>query len=648
MSCCGDRRTKSRCGTLTPAVCVKYEGDYPEWSDLKEESCVNVEEVLEELYDKTDGIQEDITLGNLDSCITYDREVDGSVKINTAVKKHSEILCEILGAGDPSETDLSPDISRWGLDFKCLVDECANPPATLKQLLQLLINQVCGGDTPINTNPIWTDTGNKGCSSSSSTYVPSQSGQFSFKEQRDTNQNSNSYNDTKWVRNTVGDADCAPDPEPDTTPNWQKTGISGCSSNSGSYIPLNPTPGQSYTGFAFDEQRDTNTHSITYNTKRWVRNSSNDSDCIYIAPPWTDTGIKDCSSSSTSYVPNVNGQYGFKEQSNGTTTRWVRDTTFDNVCNVDTSALWEKQSGTGGCSFSKTSMVTSGTGERFWIDRWKDVNPHSSTYGNTEYREDTSKKNQCPYYDPTPDWTKTGNDSGCSFSRTAMVTEGTGERYWVDLWRDANPNSPTYDEKEYREDTSKKGQCPYHDPEAAWTKTNEDSGCSFSRNAMVQSGVGERYWVDLWRDTNPNSPTFDETEYREDTSKKGQCPAYNPEPEWIKTAEDSGCSYSKTTMLTTGTGERYWIDLWRDDNPESPTYQTTKYIEDTSRADECPTTHGSRWAVDPDDYECEQTDSEASHKWVADTDDYLCEQTNAEPFKWVVDTSELLCEQEEE
>lgn len=229
MSCCGEKRTKSRCGTLTPAVCVKYEGEFPEWSSLKDESCTSIEEVAEELYDKIGDVQETVELGNIDNCINYDRETDGTVKINTAVTKHAELLCELLGAGDPSGKDLSPDISRWGLNYGCLVDECGNPPTTLKQLLQLLINGVCGGNvqgfsegvtpffapipfdeeeseeteekvTNTNTTPDWQRTGIISTSSDADEYISDVNGQNLFSEEQDINPESDTFGQFRWTK----------------------------------------------------------------------------------------------------------------------------------------------------------------------------------------------------------------------------------------------------------------------------------------------------------------------------------------------------------------------------------------------------------------------------------------------------------------
>ena len=59
---------------------------------------------------------------------------------------------------------------------------------------------------PIDTTPAWVDTGQTGWSSSNVTFLPLYTGEYEFKEQRDMNPNSSTYNQTRWIStgNTQG------------------------------------------------------------------------------------------------------------------------------------------------------------------------------------------------------------------------------------------------------------------------------------------------------------------------------------------------------------------------------------------------------------------------------------------------------------
>lgn len=68
---CGDK-TNLRCGTIQYAVCVKYEGELPEYSELE---CANIEETTEELYNLITEIKEQTDMSQLEAdCINYPTE----------------------------------------------------------------------------------------------------------------------------------------------------------------------------------------------------------------------------------------------------------------------------------------------------------------------------------------------------------------------------------------------------------------------------------------------------------------------------------------------------------------------------------------------------------------------------------------------
>ena len=72
MSC---SKIKHNCGKEAFAKCTKYQGNVSETSALFEEECLDVEEVIEDLYTITDEIKEGIDLTALDNeCLTLPTE----------------------------------------------------------------------------------------------------------------------------------------------------------------------------------------------------------------------------------------------------------------------------------------------------------------------------------------------------------------------------------------------------------------------------------------------------------------------------------------------------------------------------------------------------------------------------------------------
>ena len=68
MSC---DKIKHKCGKEVFAVCTKYQGTVSENSELFEEECLDVQEVIEDLYTMIDDIKEEIDMSELDNeCLT--------------------------------------------------------------------------------------------------------------------------------------------------------------------------------------------------------------------------------------------------------------------------------------------------------------------------------------------------------------------------------------------------------------------------------------------------------------------------------------------------------------------------------------------------------------------------------------------------
>jgi len=143
MSC---PKTKNTCGALQYATCVVYEGYIPTLSALDSGDVNTIEEVATEQYELIETLYTKVDLTNLvGNGITYPLDVNNKIQIPAALEKHAvEILSNTQAISNLlTGFDGDMNISGWGLDFKCLVDACGDPIITLKQLIQIIIDDAC-------------------------------------------------------------------------------------------------------------------------------------------------------------------------------------------------------------------------------------------------------------------------------------------------------------------------------------------------------------------------------------------------------------------------------------------------------------------------------------------------------------------------
>ena len=140
MSGCRNNKIKCNCGTRQNARCVYYDAYLPKYSKL-DEDCVNIDETTKELYENQEKILDSIDLVELGKkCIDYSEFQEGdSLKVNEAFLTFEKEICELKN----KKNDDSCCIDLDKIDFKSLSDPCNNEINSLKDLLQVLINEVC-------------------------------------------------------------------------------------------------------------------------------------------------------------------------------------------------------------------------------------------------------------------------------------------------------------------------------------------------------------------------------------------------------------------------------------------------------------------------------------------------------------------------
>lgn len=140
MSRCRNNKIKCNCGTHQNARCVYYDAYLPKYSKL-DEDCVNIDETTGELYENQEKILDSIDLVKLGKeCIDYSEfQENDSLKVKEAFLTFEKEICELKNK--KNEDSCCIDLSK--IDFKCLSDPCNNEITSLKNLLQVLINEVC-------------------------------------------------------------------------------------------------------------------------------------------------------------------------------------------------------------------------------------------------------------------------------------------------------------------------------------------------------------------------------------------------------------------------------------------------------------------------------------------------------------------------
>lgn len=133
-------KIKNRCtGLKSQAVCTQYEGEVNSQSSLINESCLNIEETTEDIYQQLEGMSTE-GLGEL--CLTYTTEA-GRLYVKNVLKKFEEKICELEAKLEEKESSIcNTPISSCNFDFGTLLDECGEVPTTMGETIQLILNQI--------------------------------------------------------------------------------------------------------------------------------------------------------------------------------------------------------------------------------------------------------------------------------------------------------------------------------------------------------------------------------------------------------------------------------------------------------------------------------------------------------------------------
>ena len=136
-------KIKHTCSTTNYSTCVHYEGSVNTDSELVNETCLDLEQTTQDIYNQLENL--DLSaLGEL--CLSYVQENNKNIVKNVLLKFEEEI-CNLK---EELETVKNRPLCEMPLgdcvDTKCLVDACNENISTVGQLLQALVDINC--ETP--------------------------------------------------------------------------------------------------------------------------------------------------------------------------------------------------------------------------------------------------------------------------------------------------------------------------------------------------------------------------------------------------------------------------------------------------------------------------------------------------------------------
>ena len=135
-------RISHTCGERTYLICSEYEGTVNTDSSLIEESCLNGQEVVQDIYNQLENL--DLSaLGEL--CLEYVQENNKNIVKNVLLKFEEEIcnLKEELEIVKNRQICDIPITECLPNGFDCLALPCDTSITNLGQLLDAMITKIC-------------------------------------------------------------------------------------------------------------------------------------------------------------------------------------------------------------------------------------------------------------------------------------------------------------------------------------------------------------------------------------------------------------------------------------------------------------------------------------------------------------------------
>lgn len=136
-------RISHTCGERTYLICSEYEGSVNTDSSLIEESCLNGQEVVQDIYNQL----ENLGLSALgEKCLEYVETVEGKIVVKNVLLKFEEEICNLKEELEIVKNRQICDIPITEClpnGFDCLALPCDTSITNLGQLLDAMITKIC-------------------------------------------------------------------------------------------------------------------------------------------------------------------------------------------------------------------------------------------------------------------------------------------------------------------------------------------------------------------------------------------------------------------------------------------------------------------------------------------------------------------------
>ena len=131
-------------GNTNYATCIEFEGEVNSNSEYTSDDCLSVEETTQDQYNQLENIWDEIDLSELgEQCLDYLTNEEDKIVVKNVLLKFEEEICQLKEKINTLENtavcDL--DISQCDIEWGNLTDACGEQPQTLKEAIQLLVNQ---------------------------------------------------------------------------------------------------------------------------------------------------------------------------------------------------------------------------------------------------------------------------------------------------------------------------------------------------------------------------------------------------------------------------------------------------------------------------------------------------------------------------
>lgn len=133
-----NNKIKQTCGSTNYSTCIYYEGTVNEDSSLVNETCLDLEQTTQDIYNQLDNL--DLSaLGDL--CLSY-TTIGGKNIVKNVLLKFEEEICTLKEKVTELETVniCNQNIVPCNLDFGSLTTECGDQPTTLAEAIQLILD----------------------------------------------------------------------------------------------------------------------------------------------------------------------------------------------------------------------------------------------------------------------------------------------------------------------------------------------------------------------------------------------------------------------------------------------------------------------------------------------------------------------------